>query len=435
MRNKLLILLIFLLLFTIGAVLLFVYKEYPFAIIATVVSIILFITTIKQFRNSVDKLNYLLNSIENDDFAFRFSNDAERSFKEELHFSYTLNRLKDIMANEKSLAREQEKYFELMLDNVITGIITISERGDVIFCNNKTYEMFGLSVLTHIDQLNRVSEELAKKMAEITPDEKPTISFYTESGEVFLSLKCNYVTIRDKKLKIVAINDIGQELEEKELESWTRLIRVLTHEIMNTVTPISSLSETLSKNYGDTNEEIKQGLEVISSTSRGLISFVDSYRKLTRIPEPIKIVVPVKSLLNKLITLNNDDIENLNIDIIINMKDENIMIYVDENLILQVLINLIKNSFSALKEIEGKRFITFNINVDNNEDVIIDIVNNGLPISKELQEQIFIPFFTTKNTGTGIGLSISRQIMKLHNGTLKLKTSNEKETVFTLIFR
>jgi nitrogen fixation/metabolism regulation signal transduction histidine kinase len=416
-------------------VLLFVYEKYPFAIISTIISLILLFTTIRQFRNSVEKLNYLLSSIENDDFAFRFSDNIERSFKEEYYFSYTLNRLKDIMANEKKLAREQEKYFELMLDNVITGIITVSERGDVVFCNNKIYEMFNLSVLTHIDQLNRVSEELAKKISEITPDENPTVSFYTESGEVFLSLKCNYVTIRDKKLKIIVINDIGQELEEKELESWTRLIRVLTHEIMNTVTPISSLSETLSKHYGSTNEEIKQGLDVISSTSKGLISFVDSYRKLTRIPEPIKKVVSVKSLLNKLITLNHDDIENFNINISINMDNEDVMIYVDENLILQVLINLMKNAVSALKEISYERFINFNVFVDNNEDVVIDMINNGMSISKELQEQIFIPFFTTKNTGTGIGLSISRQIMKLHNGTLKLKISNEKETVFTLIFR
>jgi len=434
MRSKLIIFLILLLLFTVGSVLLFVYKMYPFAIAATVISLALLAVVIGQHKNSVRKLTYMLNAIENDDFTFRFFENINLTAKEEYYFSYTLNRIKDILANEKTLAREQEKYFELMLSNVITGIITVSERGDVIFCNDKIYQMFGLSVLTHIDQLNRVGEDLAKKIANITPDENPTISFYNESGEVFVSLKCNYVTIRGNKLKIIAVNDIGQELEEKELESWTRLIRVLTHEIMNTITPISSLSETLSKHYGNTNEEIKQGLETISSTSKGLISFVDSYRKLTRIPEPIKNVVSVKSLLNKVITLNYDDIQSNNIQTIINTADD-VMIYVDENLILQVLINLIKNAVVALQDSPNMRIISINVMVDSNEDVIMDIINNGTPINKEQQEQIFIPFFTTKNTGTGIGLSISRQIMKLHNGTLKLKTSNERETVFCLIFR
>lgn len=435
MRNKLIILLTLLVIFSASTALLFANKRYIEATIAASISLFLFINLCIRFNNSIRKLTYLLNSIENDDFAFRFSDKINTTVKSETYFNHTLNKLKEIMSNEKKLAREKEKYFELMLDNVITGIITISERGDVVFSNNKIFEMFGLSVLTHIDQLNKISENIAKKIAELTPDENLMLSFYNERGELFVSLKCNYVTIRDKKLKVIAINDIGKELEEKELDSWTRLIRVLTHEIINSITPISSLSETLSKNYDNTNDEIKQGLEIISSTSKGLISFVNSYRQLTRIPEPIKKIVSAKALLDKLLKLYHEDFERNRIDTIINTDNEDIMIYIDENLVLQALINLTNNAISSLRESVEQRNLVFNIQLDHNEDVIIDIMNNGFPIDKEIQEQIFIPFFTTKEEGTGIGLSISRQIMRLHGGSLKLQRSNEKETVFSLIFR
>jgi nitrogen fixation/metabolism regulation signal transduction histidine kinase len=435
MRSKLIILLLLLVLFTAGAALLFAYKRYLEASIATAIAIFLFINICIRFKNSVKKITYLLNAIENDDFAFRFSDRMNTTIQEESYFNFTLNKLKEIMSNEKKLAREKEKYFELMLDNVITGIMTVSERGDVIFSNNKIYEMFGLSILTHIDQLNKISENLAKKIAELTPDENITVSFNNERGVFFVSLKCNYVTIREKKLKVIAVNDIGKELEEKELESWTRLIRVLTHEIIISITPISSLSETLSKHYDNTNEEIKQGLEVISSTSRGLISFVNSYRQLTRIPAPVKRVVSVKALLDKLIKLYHDEMVNHHIHVTVHIDNEDIMIYIDENLILQALMNLANNAIATLKEKADQRSLVFNIQLDSNEDVILDIINNGAPIDKEIQEQIFIPFFTTKQEGTGIGLSISKQIMRLHGGSLKLQRSNEKETVFSLVFR
>jgi nitrogen fixation/metabolism regulation signal transduction histidine kinase len=435
MRNKLIILLTFLVISVAGTALLFVYRRYIEATIAAPIAFFLFINLCIRFKNSIRKIMYLLNAIENDDFAFRFSDRINTTIREEIYFNRTLNRLKEIMANEKKLAREKEKYFELMLDNVITGIMTISDRGDVIFSNNKIFEMFGLSVLTHIDQLNKISENVAKKIAELTPDENLTVSFYNERGELFVSLKCNYVIIREKRLKVIAVNDIGKELEEKELDSWTRLIRVLTHEIINSITPISSLSETLSKNYDNINEEIKQGLEIISSTSKGLISFVDSYRQFTRIPEPVKKIVSAKALLHKLLKLYHEDFEKNHINTVIDTENEDIMIYIDENLILQALINLTNNALSSLKEKAEERKLIFNIQIDSNEDVIINVMNNGLPIAKEIQEQIFIPFFTTKSDGSGIGLSISRQIMRLHGGSLKLQRSNEKETVFRLIFR
>lgn len=408
---------------------------------------------VKEYRANAKKITYMLNALENNDSAFRFAERSGDSYNR--LFTSTLNRINEILANEKMTTRENEKYFELLMTNVITGLITIDENGSVMNCNSKALELIGLPVFTHVSQLQRVDENLYSLLTDDTPiQESRTVSFFNESGEVNLSMRFSFITIRGKKLKIVSINDIGRELEEKEQDSWIRLIRVLTHEIMNTVTPISSLSETLSmmvnssdvENDAVVKREVKNGLDVISTSSKGLISFVDSYRSMTRIPTPNKRAVYVKDLIHRVLTLMKDDFDKSVLVPQITYSDESIMIYADENLISQVLINLIKNALAAMVEetmgdgeeavSERIPFIKVTIFLDpNNEDVIMDVSNNGKPISREDQEHIFVPFFTTKASGTGIGLSISRQIMRQHNGSLKLKCSNENETTFTLIFR
>lgn len=447
MRNKLIIYFILLIVSVTGTAYLIFIKEYYYAIPAFVILVISSFLMIKEYKANTRKITYMLNALENNDSSFRFK--TNKGDKYDFLFNTTLNRINEMLANEKITTRENEKYFELMLNNVITGIITIDPMGNIINSNTKALEIFGLPVLTHISQLLKVDENLYNCLSEDqpSPQEGHIISFYNESGEVHLSLKFSYITIRGKKLKIVAINDIGDELEEKEQESWTRLIRVLTHEIMNTVTPISSLSETLSmmvNNDSSPDEsehvkaEIKNGLDVISTTSKGLISFVDTYRTLTRIPTPDKKAIYVKDLIHRVTTLMRDDFVHANIVPDVSFSDESIMIYADENLISQVLINLVKNAIAAFSDYQAVSipFVRVKVFLDQNkEDVIIEVANNGKPINKEDQEHIFVPFFTTKSSGTGIGLSISRQIMRQHNGSLKLKCSTEAETAFLLIFR
>lgn len=414
-------------------VLLFVNEYYVPAVILAAVAIIFIICLLRAFNHNKQKLIFMLNSLENDDFTFRF---AEGKETKDYLFNYTLNRLRNIMSNEKRIAREKEKYFELMLNNVVTGIMTINSRGSVIQHNSVVLNIFGLSIFTHVAQLRRVDDNLPELMLSLIPeDSSKSFSFYNEKGRVRLSLRCTYVDIRGEKYKIIVVNDIAAELEENELNSWSQLIRVLTHEIMNSITPISSLSDSMLELYPDKDDNIGQGLEVISTTSKGLISFVNSYRTLTRIPIPKKAVVFVKKLINKVIILEKDDLQNNHIKIDFKLSDDAIMIFADENLISQVLLNLIKNAIYAVSENDGSRWIKINCYISNNEDVIVDVTNNGHCIGKEEQEQIFVPFYTTKNSGTGIGLSISRQIMRLHDGNLKLKSSTEQETTFSMILK
>ena len=244
-----------------------------------------------------------------------------------------------------------------------------------------------------------------------------------------ISLTASAATIGKMEVRVVAFNDISSEIAENEQESWSKLIRVLTHEIMNTVTPIASLSETLLTFEG-VNEEVRTGLDTISQSSRGLIKFVDSYRNLTRVAPPVKKAFYFKELAERVINLTREQALMSGVQCSYVEKSEDIILYADEGQITQILINLVKNAIQAdAKKVE----ITAEINLS--EHIIINVFNDGSPISKESQEEIFVPFFTTKQEGTGIGLSLSRQIMRLHNGTLALTRSDDKGTVFTLTFR
>lgn len=243
-----------------------------------------------------------------------------------------------------------------------------------------------------------------------------------------ISLTASEATIGKDTVRIIAFNDISNEIAENEQQSWSKLIRVLTHEIMNTITPIASLSDTLLT-FDGVDEDIKNGLSTISESSKGLIKFVDSYRNLTRVAPPVKKAFYFKELAERVISLTRKQAAMNGAVCTYEELSEDIILYADEGQITQILINLVKNAVQAeAKNIE----ITAEINLSEH---IINVINDGLPISKESQEEIFVPFYTTKQEGTGIGLSLSRQIMRLHNGSLKLTRSDEKGTVFTLVFK
>ena len=244
-----------------------------------------------------------------------------------------------------------------------------------------------------------------------------------------ISLTASAATIGKTQVRVIAFNDISNEIAENEQQSWSRLIRVLTHEIMNTVTPIASLSETLLR-FDGMNDEIRNGLGTISQSSRGLIKFVDSYRNLTRVAPPVRKAFYFKELAERVIGLTREQALMYGASCTYIEKTDDIILYADEGQITQILINLVKNAIQADAQ---KVEITAEIN--SSEHIIINVINDGSPISKESREEIFIPFFTTKQEGTGIGLSLSRQIMRLHNGTLSLTRSDVKETVFTLTFK
>ena len=223
-----------------------------------------------------------------------------------------------------------------------------------------------------------------------------------------------------------------RQRQQHEQDSWTKLIRVLTHEIMNTVSPISSLSDALAKSVdenGHSDLDIKAGLETISDSSKNLIGFVQTYRELSGVAKPIRKALDLRELIESVISLNSEYTASLGAVCQYKLEEEDLMIYADEGQISQILINLIKNALQA-----GAKHIDISARMGDEDDVIIDVANDGEPIPVSGQEQIFIPFYTTKKEGSGIGLSISRQIMRNHNGTIELTRSDDRQTVFELRF-
>ena len=394
------------------------------AIIAAVVltAVVTFLLTSRKMRG---KVAYMLDALEDKELNFRFDERRLAGRK----FNRTLNRLRNIFDKERHEIIEQEKYFGLMLDHVKTGVVVIEQDGRVNYCNRTALNLLGIATFGHIRQLRTVSESLYYAFLTVTDAAEERASYYNESGKMTISLTASAATIGKMEVRVVAFNDISSEIAENEQESWSKLIRVLTHEIMNTVTPIASLSETLLTFEG-VNEEVRTGLDTISQSSRGLIKFVDSYRNLTRVAPPVKKAFYFKELAERVINLTREQALMSGVQCSYVEKSEDIILYADEGQITQILINLVKNAIQAdAKKVE----ITAEINLS--EHIIINVINDGSPISKESQEEIFVPFFTTKQEGTGIGLSLSRQIMRLHNGTLALTRSDDKGTVFTLTFR
>ena len=371
------------------------------------------------------KVGYMLDALEDKELNFRF--DEERVIGRK--FNRTLNRLRNIFDKERREIIEQEKYFGLMLDHVRTGVTVVEDNGRVSYCNNTALQLLGIATLGHIRQLRTVSESLYKAFLSVTESSEERASYYNESGKMTISLTASSATIGRSKVRIIAFNDISSEIAENEQQSWTKLIRVLTHEIMNTVTPIASLSDTMLQLEG-MNDEIRNGLDTISQSTKGLIRFVESYRNLTRVAAPVKKAFYLREAVERVINLTREEALISGSACSYLEKSDDIILYADEGQITQILINLVKNAIQA-----EARQIAITAEINQYEHIIINVTNDGRPISRESQEEIFVPFFTTKQEGTGIGLSLSRQIMRLHNGTLNLTGSDEKQTTFTLIFK
>ena len=383
------------------------------------------ITSFVTSRKMRAKVAYMLDALEDKELNFRFDERRLRGRR----FNRTLNRLRNIFDKERHEIIEQEKYFGLMLDHVKTGIAVIEKDGRVTYCNKTALSLLGIATFGHIRQLRSVSDSLYASFRTIADGNEERASYYNESGKMTISLTASQATIGKDNVRIIAFNDISNEIAENEQQSWSKLIRVLTHEIMNTITPIASLSDTLLT-FDGADDDIRNGLSTISESSKGLIKFVDSYRNLTRVAPPVKKAFYFKELAERVINLTREQTIMSGAICTYVEKSEDVLLYADEGQITQILINLVKNAVQAeAKNIE----ITAEINLS--EHIIINVTNDGNPISKESQEEIFVPFFTTKQEGTGIGLSLSRQIMRLHNGSLSLTKSDDHSTVFTLIFR
>ena len=396
-------------------------------LILLVVAVLVLLYTVYLWRRTNEKLTYMLDSLDNDDVNFRF---RERLFFD-ISLNRTLNRLRGIYEKRRTELREQEQYFAHMLENVQTGIVVQEENGRISFYNAYARVLLGMESLSHIRQLRRVSDSLYTAFMNVQPGKAIKAEYYNESSRIDILLSASYATIKGKEVKIISLSNINTQLTENQEESWNKLTRVLTHEIMNTITPIISLSDTLNKCAVDDRLDSNyiSGLETISSSSKGLLSFVESYRSLTRVAAPIRKSFLVSELAERVLQLTAPYTTETGVETAFVEKTEDVLLWADENQIAQILINLVKNAAQA-----GATRIEISADLDSLENVVIEVTNNGAPISKEGQAEIFVPFYTTKQEGTGIGLSLSRQIMRLHNGTLALTRSDATATTFTLRF-
>ena len=383
------------------------------------------VTSFVVSRKMRDKVAYMLDALEDKELNFRFDEKRLRGRK----FNKTLNRLRNIFDKERHEIIEQEKYFGLMLDHVKTGVAVIEKDGRVNYCNSTALNLLGIATFGHIRQLRAVSDSLYDAFQTIADGTEEKASYYNESGKMTISITASQATIGKDIVRIIAFNDISSEIAENEQQSWSKLIRVLTHEIMNTITPIASLSDTLLK-FDGVSEDIKNGLSTISQSSKGLIKFVESYRNLTRVAPPARKAFYFRELAERVINLTKDQALTSGAVCKYEEQSEDIILYADEGQITQILINLVKNAIQA-----EARNIKITAQITLSEQTIITVFNDGTPISRESQDEIFVPFFTTKQEGTGIGLSLSRQIMRMHNGTLSLTRSDNKGTIFTLLFK
>ena len=374
----------------------------------------------------VKRLMFVFNAVQNNDYSFRFTENPR--YTQYAFVNQSLNRIKEVLDNAKLQIKEREQYFQLIMECANVGIVVVMENGTVMQTNSKVLNILGVERFSHIDQLRVLSEELCEAMHRIGAGEQLTARLTTEIGDQTLVLSCSAMEFEGKQLRVISIGNIHEELDRKEVESWEKLTRILTHEIMNSLAPVTSISHTLLAQSDDT-ATVRQGLETIHATSDRLLRFVDSFRAVTRIPAPQKAPFYLSELVAESLSL----IPHEGVEVEVSIEPEDTMLYADRALMSQVMVNLLKNATEALLAQNCERKITIRSTIDAEERIQIEITNNGSAIPQEVAENIFTPFFTTKTDGSGIGLAVSRQILRLHGGSLRLKHNDEGRVTFAMV--
>ncbi|NJN41427.1 MAG: GHKL domain-containing protein [Flammeovirgaceae bacterium] len=388
------------------------------------------------------KLTRFLESIKYSDFISGFTADNKlgRSFRE---LNTALNEVLEAFRNTRSEKEEHWQYLNTVVQQVRTGILSFDEEGNIQLINANARKFIGLPAINNIKELEKINKNLYDALKDVRTGKS---TLYRDPKDFLLTINSTDIRIRGHEVKLITLQNIQNELQKQELQAWQNLTRVLRHEIMNSITPISSLTSTLKdvldhdlkkKNghYELKSEgavDLREGIETIESRSKGLIKFIDAYREYTSLPPPVIKTVLLKDLLEKVAQFLKQEIKNSKIEFLLTCQSEYLTIQADEEMIEQVLINLIKNSLEAIEHTSSSK-IELNGGYDENS-VIIEVIDNGPGIIKEALDKIFVPFFTTKQTGSGIGLSLSRQIMQMHNGNLTVHSDPYLKTVFTLRF-
>lgn len=363
-----------------------------------------------NYRRNIRKVAFMFDAIDASDFTFSFSTKGVSGSDAMLNKS--LNRIKQILVNARDEAVEREKYYEQIMDAAGTGLLVVDGAGHILQHNVAATRLLHRPVLTHMEQVGQ------------------------QFADGSLSVRETYTTLRNKRVRIVAFSDINGELANREVDSWIKLIRVLTHEIMNTITPITSLSQSLLQ---QARGEQREGLEVINKTGTELMAFVENYRRFTHVPQPQPRLFYAKPFLERMATLADADGR-----VSVSVEPADLLVYADEGLMERVVTNLLKNAKEAVacaQDEEGggdgspqrDSKVWIEAYTGDDDSVVIDICDDAALIAPDVAQHVFVPFFTTKQGGSGIGLPLSRQIMRVSGGTLELvQDAKARKTVFRM---
>lgn len=424
----------------IGSVVMSTYFAVTSEYVYMVLGVFFVFFSLHKLRRSYNQFNknilFLLNALDNGDYSFNFTENKLSRREKELN--KMMNRIKDILSRARKEVIENEKFLSVIMESVSTGIIILNEDNMVVQINRTVNQLLGLPVFTHINQLASIDKSFPELFRRLEAFDTKTIKITNEREEMQISLRVSEIIMKQGKLKIITLNNIGSELDYKEMDSWIRLIRVMTHEIMNSIAPITSLTDTLLFAFKEKDpvkdNQLMQGtveaLQTINTTAKGLINFVNSYRKFTGIPQPQQKPVSLNTLIEQALALEAGIFEEKGISVVMNLPREQKVKQLDESQIMQVLVNLLKNASEAISGKDGRIKIEMS---EEKEKLHLDVCNNGQPIAEDVLPNIFVPFFTTKNTGTGIGLSVSRYIMRVHGGNLSHFTRHQW-TIFRMTF-
>ena len=402
------------------------------------------VSLVRYTEKTTRDLTRFLESVRYADFTRRFTTDERGPIFEDLRDAF-----EEVTAEFRRLRAEKEQqvqYLQQVVQHLGVALITYQDDGEVEVMNTAARRLLRTGPIRHVDALDRVSDDLTEALRTLDSGDQAMVRVEEEDRTLQLAVRVSRFQLQGEPHALASIQDLRNELEEKEMEAWQQLTSVLTHEIMNSVAPISSLASTASRRLQETGDngsitadqatDAREAVDTIERRSESLINFVDAYRSFTDIPSPEFDVLDAEALLNNVRSLLRAQIEEQSLDVSITVDPPDLTLTADADLLDQLLINLALNALQAIEEdpdAEQGR-IEFRAYVDRRSRPVIQVEDNGPGIPEDVQEKIFVPFFTTKEDGSGIGLSLSRQIMRLHGGRLSVRSEEGEGAVFTLRF-
>jgi nitrogen fixation/metabolism regulation signal transduction histidine kinase len=417
--------------------------EYFFSqLIVGSIIFLLMIEMIRFARRSSKELTRFIMAIKYGDVSVNFSDDKlGRDFRD------LADSFREVITAFNKVKIEKESQFMLLqaiIDKISFGIIAFNEDSEVLLINQSAIDFLNIERTKDWNYIKKQNKDFTTQVEDMVENGRKLVELGNESGTQQLSVYNHTLILLEKYCRVITFYDIQDEIEQKEIEAWYKLIRILTHEIMNSATPLTSLTDTIlmliEKQNGqqknpeeitkDNIKDIRSSVYTIKNRTEGILKFVDAYRKLTDIPHPEFSEVSLKDLCNSVISLLTADFENRKISLSLNVMPEDLTLYCDRQLMSQVLINLLTNSMYALEDRPGARIEV--ICSENDSRITIEVQDNGKGINQENRKKIFIPFFSTRDTGSGIGLSFSKFVILQHGGRVKVESEIDKGTVFTI---